>query len=235
MRQHDEQRTIQPRLCETENPQHHKAQMAHRGIRDQLLQVGLNHRDQCAINNANEGERHDPRSVAARLLGKKAQVEAQHPIGAHLEQHSRQQHRTRGGSLHVRVGQPRMKREERNLYGECQEESQEQPWCCGGEAWYRAAHDLFPNHNKIEAAGLSVEPQNRGQHEHGSDHGVHEEFHRGVDLAFMAEDSYEQGHGNQRCFPEEVEEKQVEGSKHSNQSRLQNQQQDKEFLDPLMH
>ena len=54
-------------------------------------------------------------------------AEAQQSVGAHLQHHGRQHHGTGGGRLHVRIGQPGVQREQRNLDRERDEERQEQP------------------------------------------------------------------------------------------------------------
>ena len=51
----------------------------------------------------------------------------------------------------------------------------------------------------------------------------------------MAVHADQQCHRDQRRFPEEIEQEQVERGENANQSRFQNQQQDKEFFDPLMN
>ena len=51
----------------------------------------------------------------------------------------------------------------------------------------------------------------------------------------MAENADQQRHGNQRGFPEEIEEEQIQRSEHADQRRFQNQQQDEKFLHPLVN
>ena len=55
------------------------------------------------------------------------QVEPQEPVGAHLQQHAGKDDAARGGGLDVRVRQPGVEREHRDLYGERQEEREEHP------------------------------------------------------------------------------------------------------------
>src|ERR1700722_11694006 len=103
-----------------------------------------------------------------------------------------------------------MKREERNLDGEGDEESKEEPRRSGCEAGNAAATNCLLNDYEIKAADLRIEPNNRGQHEHRSDKSKEEIFYGGVDLAPMAVHADQQRHRNQRRFPEEVKEEQVE-------------------------
>ena len=50
----------------------------------------------------------------------------------------------------------------------------------------------------------------------------------------MAVHANQQRHRNQRGFPEEIEEEQIERNKYADQGCFQDQQQDEEFLDPLV-
>ena len=78
----------------------------------------------------------------ARLLGEQAEVEAQHAVGAHLQQDACQQDGASGGRFHVRVRQPGVEREQRNLHREGDEETEEEPVCGGGETCYLAGTNL---------------------------------------------------------------------------------------------
>src|ERR1700726_907117 len=125
-----------------------------------------------------------------------------------------------------------MKGEQRNLDGKCQKKAEEQPLGGSRKLGYSPAHNLVANHHKVKATGMRVKPQDRCQHEHRADHGVHEEFHCGINFALMAENSDKQSHRYQRGLPEEVEEEQIEGGEDPDQSGFQNQEQDKEFFYP---
>ena len=57
-----------------------------------------------------------------RGLGQDAEVDAQDAVGAHLEQHAGEDDADRRGRLDVRVGQPGVEREHRDLDGEADEE-----------------------------------------------------------------------------------------------------------------
>jgi hypothetical protein len=51
----------------------------------------------------------------------------------------------------------------------------------------------------------------------------------------VAKHADEQGHRNQRRFPEEVEDKQVEGNEDAEQRSFHHQKKDKKFLHPLLN
>jgi hypothetical protein len=63
-------RAVDAGLGEAEDAEHDEAEVADRRIRDQLLHVRLHHRDQRAVDDADDGERDDPRGVAARARGR---------------------------------------------------------------------------------------------------------------------------------------------------------------------
>src|SRR6185312_944922 len=66
------------------------------------------------------------------------------------------------------------------------------------------------------------------------DHRVQEELHRRIHLAPVAEHSDQQRHGNERGFPEEVEEEQIKGDEDADESGFHDQQQNKKFLYPVV-
>ena len=49
--------------------EHDEAQVAHRGVGHQLLHVRLHHRDQRAVDDADDGEQRDPRRELAAAAG----------------------------------------------------------------------------------------------------------------------------------------------------------------------
>src|SRR6266436_3477560 len=85
------------------------------------------------------------------------------------------------------------------------------------------------NH-KIEAADFGIEPQNSRQHENRSDHRIKKEFDRRINLPSMAVHANEQRHGDQRRFPEKIEQKKVERDEDSDEGGLQHKGADEEFF-----
>ncbi len=55
--QHLVHRAIESLLRERKNSKHDETQVAHRGIRHQLLHIGLHHRHQRAVDDADDGQR----------------------------------------------------------------------------------------------------------------------------------------------------------------------------------
>src|SRR5208282_4274484 len=115
------------------------------------------------------------------------------------------------------------------------EEAEEQPQRGGFETGHAAAANRVLDDDKIEAAGLRIQPNNRRQHERRAEEGEQKKLHRGVNLASMAVHADQQRHRNQRRFPEEVEQEQVERGENADQSRLKDQQKDEEFLHSLVN
>ena len=63
----------------------------------------------------------------ARRIGEKRQAKAQHAVGPHFKENSRQDDGARRGRLDVRIGQPGMEGEKGNLDGKGDEEGQKEP------------------------------------------------------------------------------------------------------------
>jgi len=95
--------------------------------------------------------------------------------------------------------------------------------CAAAKLRHRSAHDLVAHDHEVEAAGMRVQPEDCRQHEHGADHGVHEKLYRGVNFALVAEDADQQRHRDQRGFPEEVKEKEIERGEDADQRGFEKQ------------
>src|ERR1017187_5059656 len=116
-----------------------------------------------------------------------------------------------------------MKREERNLHREGNKEAEEEPLRSSGEPRDIAAANRLLDDHEIEAANLGIQPQDGRQHEHRADHRKKEILYSGVDFASVAVHSNQKRHRNQRGFPEEVEQEQVESSKDADQGGFEKQ------------
>ena len=60
-------------------------------------------------------------------FGKECEIETQESVRSHFQQHTGKNYRTGGRRFCVRVGQPGVKREERNFDTECERKSEKQP------------------------------------------------------------------------------------------------------------
>src|SRR4051812_30386241 len=103
-----------------------------------------------------------------------------------------------------------MKREERNLDGKRDEEPKEQPLGRRRETFHMSAANGVLNLHKIKTAGFAVEPDNGPQHKHGGNHREQEILNGRVDAPSVAVHADQQRHWDECCFPEKVEQEQVE-------------------------
>src|SRR5271165_1084037 len=128
-----------------------------------------------------------------------------------------------------------MERKQRHLNCKRNKESQEQPLRRRSKARYRAVVDRRLNGHEVKAAGFCIQPENPRQHEYRRDHGVQEKLDGRIHPASVPVHSNQQGHGNQRRFPEEVKQEQVERDENPDQSGFQDQKKNEKLFDPLVN
>ncbi len=87
---------------------------------------------------------------------------------------------------------------------------------------------------EVEGSRLGIEPDDGRQHEDRGNHGVEEKLDGGVDPALVSEDADDESHRDQRGFPEEVKEKEIERDEDADHRRLQQQQKDEELLHAIV-
>src|SRR5436189_1499806 len=154
------------------------------------------------------------------------QREPQEPVGPHLEQDAREQHRPGRGRFHVCVGKPGVEREHRHLDGEREEEGAEQPEREGPESadvrrQVRVRKRVHPG----ALANDGDEREDRHQHEERAKEGVHEELDGRVQTALPAPHPDDEVHGNEHDFPHHVKEEQIEGHEHPDHARREHEHQ----------
>ena len=155
-----------------------------------------------------------------RRFRKQRQAKAHHAVGAHLQQHARQHHRTRRGRFRMRVGQPGVQREQRHLDGERQKKCHEQQHLRARLQHQRARLNHLLDRRQIKCAGGVVQPDNCHQHQNRAGHGVQNEFHRGVNAPLVSPDADQEVHGDQHHFPEQEEQKQIQRQETRRSRRL---------------
>ena len=128
-----------------------------------------------------------------------------------------------------------MEREQWNLDRKGDKESKKQPLASSSKIWHSAAPNRALNGHEIKATGLCIEPQNRGEHKDRGDHRVQKKLDRRIYPPSVPIDADQERHRNQRRFPEEIEQEQIERNKDPDQARLEYQQHNEEFLDPFMN
>src|SRR5467141_3913467 len=212
--------------------------MADRRIRDELFQIRLHHRYQRAVNNADDRQHRDPACRTPRSLREERQAEANHAVGAHLQQHARQHHRAGRGRFHVRIRQPGVQREKRHLDRKSEEERQEEEHLGSWRELKAALRDRRVqqrlNRGQIKCARSVVEPDDADQHEDRAGHGEEHKLHRGIDAALVAPDADQQGHRNQHHFPEKEKEEKVQRQKYADNADFQHQQHHEKFFDAML-
>src|SRR6202022_4689506 len=240
VREHLKDGALQGNILEGEDAQDDKAEVADAGIGDELFQIGLNESYQGAIDDANDGERGDPRCGAMRRVGEQRQAEANHAVGAHFQENAGEDDGAGRRSLHVSVGQPGVEREERDFDGEGQEEGEEEVHLFVRGKTNGAGLQHLLNGGQIESAARHgagaqiVNPDDADEHEDGAGHGVEDELDGGVDAALVPPDANEEIHGDEHHFPEEEEEEEVKGEEDADDANFQHQQHDEKFFDAVL-
>ncbi len=236
---HLEDRALEALLGEDEDAEGHEAHVADRRIGDQPFEVGLDERHDRAVDDRDEGQHDDDRRE--RLGGRREQGhgEPDEPVGAELEQDRGKDHGARRRRLRVRVGEPGVEREHRDLDREGQEEREEGADLERvGEA---AGRRVGAQRLEVEGAGPRAAVPGlvrirRGEdgHEHQQrpDERVQDELDRGVDPVGAAPDPDDQVHRDEHDLPEDVEQEGVEGEEHADHPDLEDEERDHVFLDP---
>ena len=141
----------------------------------------------------------------------------------------------------MRVRQPGVEREHRDLDREGQEERQEGEQLealaeADPSPRTRAAYSKSnaPVHDPVVEARRVGRGQDRHQHQQRPDQGVQDELDRGVDPVRAAPDPDDQVHRDEDDLPEDVEQEQVEGHEHADQPDLEDEERDHVLLDPLL-
>ena len=159
--------------------------------------------------------------------------EADHPVGADLDQQAGQHQAAGGRRLGVGVGQPGVQWHRRQLDGEGGEEAQHEP---GRRRERKVRAQQLQVVEGIDA-GLAavddVQGEDGDQHEQAADLGEQEELDGGVDAALVSPDGDQEVHGDEHHLEEEVEEEQVEGGEHADQGGDRPEQHEVEEADAL--
>ena len=214
--------------------------MADRGVRDQSLQIHLDHRDERAVHDSDDGQHGNLRSKAARGCREQRQAETQHAVGAHLQQDAGEHDRTGRWGFGMRVRQPRMQREQRHLDGKREEERAKQQHFRAKRQCDCAARkqrlDLRDVEGRVSGGRCdSIQPQNRHQHQNRAEHRVQNEFQRGVNSPFVAPDADQEIHRDQHHFPEQEKQEQIERDEDADDAGFKHQQRDKEAFYALIN
>src|SRR6185436_10625784 len=130
-----------------------------------------------------------------------------------------------------------MEREQRNLDGEREEESQEEPVLLRRVENQISALQVCQNRRKVKGCGAvqKVKGDDGHQHEHRTHHRVEEKLDGCVDAALPAPDANQEVHGHQHHFPKNVEKEKVEGDKNPNHAGFQHQHEEVILTDSVLN
>jgi hypothetical protein len=212
---------------ERENAQGAEAEVADRGVGDQLFHVFLHHADKRTIDNGDDGEADHDAAVFVRGVGEHGQRKTQEAVCPHFQQNAGQDDQAGCGSFGMRVGKPRVEWEHRDFDGEGEEEAPEEPALeLDGERSDRHLQD-FEN---AECVRVEIYRQDGQEHDDRTGERVEEELDGGIEAALAAPDADEEIHRNEHYFPKDVEEHEIERHEDTKHAGLEEEEEDVIFL-----
>ena len=212
-----------------EDAQRHEAHVRDRRIGDQLLHVVLHQRHQAHVHHRDQRQHDDEHGPLVAGVRHDRQAEAQQAVTADLQRDRRQDHRARGRGLHVRIRQPGVHREHRDLYRERDQEGEEQP-----RLFLRGQRHRVQV-GQLEAAALDVQVHQADQHQHRAQERVQEELQRRIDAARTAPDADDQEHRDQHRLEEHIEQHRVAGREDAVGQAFQDQERGHVLGHALVH
>ncbi len=158
-------------------------------------------------------------------LREQVQAEAQEPVGAQLEEHTREDHGTCGGCLGVGVGKPGVQREDRHLDGEGQCEGQEQPaGGLGGDALRLGDGDQVECERPAGGVGMQERQRHDAdEHQRRAGHRVEEELGGRIGAVAVAPPADEEVHRDEHDLEAQEEDDQVEAGEHAHHAAFEDQ------------
>src|SRR6266702_735765 len=210
---------------ESKYTEHYKAEVGNGGIGDQLFDVFLHHGDKCGVDDTDNGKRGDQWSKLVGRFREQRDGKAHITVGTHFQQDSGEDNRTGRRCFRMRIRQPCMEREHRDLDGKREGKGKEKPDL--------RSHIKFEDEKlqqtEVGDAGFhsfKIQEDQRYQHQERSDHRVDEELHRSINFIFPTPDTDHEVHRNQHNFPEYVEQEQVERDERTQHACFKQQQAD---------
>ena len=212
-------------IGESESTEDDESKVGNGRVRNESLEVLLHRCGDCAVDDADHREGVHHRTSPHRGLWEEVDAEAQHAVGAHLQEHAGENDRTASRRLGVCIGQPRMQREQRHLHREGDHEGDEQP-TAGGDPEVR----LLSNFNEIESERSDVATcdecggDDADEHEGGSRHRVQEELRCGIHTLVITPVADQEVHRDENDLKEEEEQEQIKAQEAAHHTGLEEQQ-----------
>lgn len=207
-----------------------EAHVADGAVGDQTLEVALGtladqgEAGERAVDDADGGQRGEVRREGLHALGRDGQRDPHEAVGAHLQQHTGQQHRADGGGGGVRVGQPAVQRPHRGLDGQSDADREHRQQLNGvAELGFRPVVSGECHH--VEGAGFHADEEEAEQHHDGAEQRVEDELPGRRLLSRPAPAGDEEVHRDEDHLEGEEEEHQVEDGEGGEGAALKSEQQ----------
>src|SRR4051812_48590062 len=127
-----------------------------------------------------------------------------------------------------------MKGKSRHLHCECGEEAEEKKQLLSRVERNSAGTQSVRELDVIKGVGLAVQVENGAQHEYGAKERINEKLDRGRTTLSPAPSANHQVHRNERDFPKDVEDEQINGGEDTDQAELEQEQERVEVLVPRL-
>ena len=223
---HLQDRALQALGREGEGAEHDEAEVGHRRVGDQPLEVLLHRGHDRGVDDADHPEGDHEGGEVDRRFGEQVEAEAQEPVGPELQHDAGQDHRARRRGLGVGVGQPGVEREQRRLDREGQGEGQEDPSAgVDREGLALGQRDQVEGDRVARLpGGQDDQGQDADQHQGRAQHRVEEELEGGVHLAPVAPAPDQEVHRDQDDLEHDEEDEEVQGQERPQAAGLEQQQ-----------
>ncbi len=123
--EHLEHRAADPAHGHGGQAQANQAHVAHRGIADDVFQIGLGQAHEGAIDDAHRGQDGEQRRPVDEPLGAEVHAHPQHAVGPQFHQHPGMDHGHRRGRGHVPHRRPGVEGPQARQHPEAEEEQKE--------------------------------------------------------------------------------------------------------------
>ena len=222
MRGHLEDGAAEPGDVERGNAEKDHPHVRHRGVGDHALEIGLAPGEDAAIDQRNESQRRQPVLHCQHGAGQ-CFAGTNQAVAAHLEQHAGEQNGDRARRFDVSQRQPAMQREDRHLDTEADEQAAENQQL----RTHRQSAPAFGHvgHGEAVPRGSIVEQEQRNKHEDRAAERIEHEIQGSTVTVGAPHAINQEKQGDQRQFPEDIEQRPVARHENAEHGGLKHQQQ----------